>query len=368
MAKPREDVVEVSPEGSQPELAEVETTKAEAPKEDRLSKRRAYFDRFDETMKASAEGREGINLARVRELVIQKDFNSMTEQERVLWLTTMHITLGLNPNLPVVTFILNKLGKLIPYIERGGTDQLRDIHRVDIQPISEGPEMPGPNGVPMIYVTRVKARLPNGREDYDVGAVPIANALNQVLDPSELANAVKKSKTQASRRATLSILGLGGFVDESEADSTKFTLYLGSDPTPRRIQPQAYLPAAPPQAQPMGQAEYPTASIDPTSGPQAGPASPFPTPAPTSSGWGMTQSPHFSSGTGQGGPLPPPRPPTPAPIMPGIAPGDFEGSGPVAMGPPFYPPPATVPQAPPQAPPRNGGGSRGPVGTPSRRR
>jgi hypothetical protein len=92
------------------------------------------------------------------------------------------------------------------YASRSCTDQLRAIHKVSVEEMSQSE-----NGD--VVVVKVKVRNAEGRTDIASGAVTIGN-----LKGDNLANALMKAETKAKRRATLSICGLG-FLDETEIET-----------------------------------------------------------------------------------------------------------------------------------------------------
>jgi hypothetical protein len=91
------------------------------------------------------------------------------------------------------------------YMGKGGTDQLRMVRKITLEEINT-------EIIQDVFVVRFRAKDPEGRSDEDSGAVPIGG-----LKGMALANAIKKARTQAKRRVTLSICGLG-FLDESELE------------------------------------------------------------------------------------------------------------------------------------------------------
>lgn len=129
-------------------------------------------------------------------------------------LAQMCHTLGLNPaGVPIQFITLN--GKLVPYLTRGATDQIRHNHGISTE-IVERATVTG------VHVVRVKVTLPDGRVDESTGAVSIEG-----LKGESLANALMKAETKAKRRATLCAVGLG-MMDESE---------LPIDPVPAPARP-----------------------------------------------------------------------------------------------------------------------------------
>src|SRR5262245_4420239 len=98
-------------------------------------------------------------------VLVAGDLSRLTAQERTTYLLKTCETLGLNPlTKPFDYFNLN--GKLVLYAKKDCTDQLRTIHGVSLGK----PEMTFVDG---LCIVTVDAKAKNGREDSDVGAVPI---------------------------------------------------------------------------------------------------------------------------------------------------------------------------------------------------
>lgn len=144
-------------------------------------------------------------------VVIKGDLSRLTPDERVRHYKSVCESLGLNFATHPFDYIAfeGKNAKTILYVNRGGTDQLRATRNVSIVSLKDTyDEETG------IYKVRAHARMPNGREDLATGAVFVGD-----LAGVALANSYKRAETQAKRRVTLSIVGLG-WMDESETDQT----------------------------------------------------------------------------------------------------------------------------------------------------
>lgn len=138
----------------------------------------------------------------LEQVIIKGDLAKLTPQERVQYYKATCESLGLNPlTRPLAYITLN--GQLRLYALRDCTDQLRKLHRISIEIVSQ--RVDGE-----LYVVQARARAPSGRTDEDMGVVAIAN-----LKGEARANAILKCITKAKRRTTLSIAGLG-FLDETE--------------------------------------------------------------------------------------------------------------------------------------------------------
>jgi hypothetical protein len=138
-------------------------------------------------------------------LLIQGDLSKLSPEQRVTYYGEMCKSLGLNPlTMPFNYLVLNN--KLQLYANKECTQQLRRINDVSITDLSI-------TGDGITFETLVKAQLPNGRTDVDMGIVAIKG-----LAGNDLANAKLKSVTKGKRRVTLSICGLG-FLDETEVET-----------------------------------------------------------------------------------------------------------------------------------------------------
>jgi hypothetical protein len=148
-------------------------------------------------MKAAPQGE-------IMEAVLLKgDIAKLTPDERVRYYSEVCRSLGLNPlTKPFEFIVLN--GKMQLYALRTCADQLRKINNVSLQIVSR-------ENTDGILTIHVRATLPDGRSDEDLGAV----AFPDTLRGEARANAELKAITKAKRRATMSICGLG-WLDETE--------------------------------------------------------------------------------------------------------------------------------------------------------
>lgn len=143
----------------------------------------------------------------VMESVIAKgDLAKLTSEQRVQYYNEVCKSLGLNPLTQPLSY-MTLSGKLTLYATRACTDQLRKIHNVSLEVVSR-------QLADDILTVRVKARMPGGREDEDLGSVAFPDSLKG----EARSNAVMKAVTKAKRRATLSICGLG-WLDELEVET-----------------------------------------------------------------------------------------------------------------------------------------------------
>ena len=140
----------------------------------------------------------------IMESVIAKgDLAKLTPDERVRYYNEVCRSMGLNPLTQPFSYItLN--GKLTLYATRACADQLRKVNGVSLEIVSR-------EIADDVLTVHVRARLPDGRVDEDLGSVSFPSTLKG----EARANAELKGVTKAKRRATLSICGLG-WLDETE--------------------------------------------------------------------------------------------------------------------------------------------------------
>lgn len=138
-------------------------------------------------------------------LALKGDISGLSNTEKVTYYRMLCERLGLDPTTqPFQPLKLS--GKEVLYASKGAADQLARIHNVQRSIV-------GRETVSDVHVVTVRATLPNGRVEEEIGAVPLGN-----LKGESLANALMKAVTKAKRRATLAILGLG-MLDETEIET-----------------------------------------------------------------------------------------------------------------------------------------------------
>ena len=138
-------------------------------------------------------------------VILKGDLSRLSPDEKVKYYVSVCRSLGLNPlTQPFAYMTLS--GKHILYAKRDATDQLRSLHNISIEDMTEIVH----DGV---YIVTCKVRNGKNRTDMSRGAVSITG-----LKGDALANAMMKAETKAKRRATLSIVGLG-MLDETEIDT-----------------------------------------------------------------------------------------------------------------------------------------------------
>src|SRR5690242_9829798 len=163
---------------------------------------------------------------KVEEALIGGNLAQLSPEERLSLYKATCKSLRLNPLTNPFCYILIKgwddeAEKLILYAAKNCTDQLRAIYGITTVPGSlkqwreEG-----------MLKASISVRMRNGRTDSDIGIIPMERYIKKYnktypLTGVQLANAEMHVVTKAKRRATLSICGLGGIVDESELDTMK---------------------------------------------------------------------------------------------------------------------------------------------------
>lgn len=173
--------------------------------------------------------------ALVEKVIIEGDLAKLTPAERVNYYSEVCRSVGLNPlTKPFGYLSLNS--KLVLYALKACTDQLRYIHKVSVESLTN-------TTLDGVYIVTAKVKNAEGRTDVDDGAVSIGG-----LKGEALANAVMKAATKAKRRATLSICGLG-LLDETEISSIPGAVTRDPDsaspPPPALSPPPAPRPPAP---------------------------------------------------------------------------------------------------------------------------
>lgn len=153
-------------------------------------------------------------------LVTAGDLASLTAVERVQYYLTMCDRCGLDPLSRPFDYIKtfeNGKEKIALYPNQIAAAQLRRMHKVSMRVIDRRSD----EG---LYMVTCEASTPDGRKIESMGVVPIVDKDGKSYSPTARANAIKKSETQAYRRATIAICGLdfsgvdedGGTVMQSE--------------------------------------------------------------------------------------------------------------------------------------------------------
>jgi len=137
-------------------------------------------------------------------VIAKGDLARLTPEERTRYYVEVCKSVGLNPFTRPLEYITLS-GKLTLYARREAADQLRQIHGISIEIISQ--KVDGD-----LLIVHAKARDKSGRTDEDFGAVNVGGLRGEAR-----ANGMLKAITKAKRRVTLSIAGLG-FLDETEVE------------------------------------------------------------------------------------------------------------------------------------------------------
>jgi hypothetical protein len=146
-----------------------------------------------------------IDPALIERVIIHGDLRQLNSQQKVSYYNAVCESVGLNPlTQPFQYLVLS--GREVLYARREATDQLRYLHNVSVA-ITARELMED------CYIVTARARLPDGRTDESIGAVPIASLKGEFR-----ANAMMKAETKAKRRVTLAICGLG-MLDETEVEA-----------------------------------------------------------------------------------------------------------------------------------------------------
>ncbi len=170
-------------------------------------------------------------MAKFANLMTTGDFSKMTKPEKDRFCISLAQSLGLMPWPPPFIFIPGQNGKELLYATKSCADQLRKIHKINIEITYQGPLQIGEQINQDIYCVRAKATMPDGRCDEDAGTISLKGKAGE-----DLANAILRCVTKAKRRVTYTITGLS-LPDETEARS--FSQDRGSQVEgPREMQPR----------------------------------------------------------------------------------------------------------------------------------
>jgi hypothetical protein len=147
-----------------------------------------------------------IDAATMEKVLLMGDLSQLTNAQRLAYYESVCRSMNLNMLTRPFEYIrLN--GKLVLYARKDCTDQLRKLNDVSITNIDT-------RIADNILTVIASACTAKGRTDTSIGAASLENLRGEAL-----ANAMMKTETKAKRRVTLSIVGLGSFLDESEVDS-----------------------------------------------------------------------------------------------------------------------------------------------------
>lgn len=132
----------------------------------------------------------------VRRVALSGNLKSLSEPERWQYYEAFCRHLGLEPTTRPFD-VIEREGKVNLYPNANCAAQLGERMRLSF------PEYKTEVIADAVFVYRVLARDSEGREAWGTGAVPLGKS------PLEIASAIKKAETQAKRRVTLSMGGLG---------------------------------------------------------------------------------------------------------------------------------------------------------------
>jgi hypothetical protein len=166
----------------------------------------------------------------VEQAMLIGDLSKMTDEQRIAYYVATCRSLNLNPLTKPFQALADDDGTLKLYPDKGLAEQLRKRDRVSMKVL-------GREILDGLYIVTVVAHTPDGREEEAQGIVPLVKPKGTwedwtdrdgkkrrrfkptvgsdgqevmlALSPTERANAMKRAETQAKRRATLAICGLG---------------------------------------------------------------------------------------------------------------------------------------------------------------
>jgi hypothetical protein len=179
----------------------------------------------------------------INAVLIKGDLSKLTEQQKLQYHDAVCEHVGLNPlTKPFDYLYLN--GKLVLYPNKSCAEQLRKIHGISLEIVSQELSADG------LYTVHARAKDDTGRTDEDVGVV----TFGQMRGGEAVANMILKCVTKAKRRVTLSICGLG-FLDSEGDDAPRI---------PERRQPTRLYPPEekPGEVTPLKAADVPAHAFD----------------------------------------------------------------------------------------------------------
>jgi hypothetical protein len=164
-----------------------------------------------------ALGAEDIEAIEAKVSISGGDLRILEPAERVRYYRYLCAKLDLDPTFAPIQFV-ELDGKLRPYITRAGAEMLRAKHGVSTAILRS--EIQG-----NLFIVLVRATTPDGRSEESVAVADLREKRG-----NDLGNACLFAETKAKRRATLSLLGLGYFLDETEALSIRGAKLSAFDP------------------------------------------------------------------------------------------------------------------------------------------
>jgi hypothetical protein len=145
------------------------------------------------------------------------DLRILEPAERVRYYRHLCAKLDLDPTFAPIQFV-ELDGKLRPYITRAGAEMLRAKHGISTAILRS--EIQG-----NVFIVLVRATASDGRTEESVAVADLRDKRG-----NDLGNACLFAETKAKRRATLSLLGLGYFLDETEVLSIQGAKLSAFDP------------------------------------------------------------------------------------------------------------------------------------------
>lgn len=162
----------------------------------------------------------------IEDVLMRGDLSKLNDEQRLEYCNSICKMVGLNPlTKPFDYLFLN--GKLTLYPNKSCAEQLRKIHNISLEIVSQDLNADG------LYTVHARAKDGTGRTDEDIGVV----TFGQLRGGDAVANMILKCVTKAKRRVTLSICGLG-FLDSEGDDAPRtekrqpYRLYPAEDKTP----------------------------------------------------------------------------------------------------------------------------------------
>jgi hypothetical protein len=149
-------------------------------------------------------------------VMIEGDLAQLSAAQRIEYYREVCESLEINPLTRPFEYIKFQ-GKLTLYAKKDATEQLAAKRNISVT-LDDGQEIGG------TYLVKARAAIhPGGRFADATGVVALGN-----LKGDNLANALMKAETKASRRAVLRLVGLG-WLDQTETESIEGAVYVEVD-------------------------------------------------------------------------------------------------------------------------------------------
>ncbi len=145
------------------------------------------------------------------ENMIIRELSALNEQDQNNWAIQVCEKYKMDILMCPISFIPNpKTMKIIPYLNRSGSEQLIFNHKMKVS-VSE------PSFINNVCIVKATVTMPNGVVNENIGCVSIEGKKGE-----ELGNCIMKAATKAKRRAVIGAVGLG-LLDELEVEDIKYT-------------------------------------------------------------------------------------------------------------------------------------------------